>query len=103
MLANRAKLLKPSPILMLAAKANELKAAGHDVISLTIGEPDWQTYDVIKEAGIQAIKDNITKYTPPAGIPELRKAIAEQTSKDLGLKYEAADVTVSTGAKFILF
>jgi aspartate aminotransferase len=103
MLANRAKLLKPSPILMLAAKANELKAAGHDVISLTIGEPDWQTYDAIKEAGIQAIKDNITKYTPPAGIPELRKAIAEQTSKDLGLKYEASDVTVSTGAKFILF
>ncbi len=103
LLAKRAQLLKPSPILMLAAKANELKAAGHDVISLTIGEPDWATYDSIKEAGIKAIKDNLTKYTPPNGIPELRKAVAEQISTDLGVKYEAADITVSTGAKFVLF
>jgi aspartate aminotransferase len=103
LLAKRAQLLKPSPILMLAAKANELKAAGHDVISLTIGEPDWATYDCIKEAGIKAIRDNLTKYTPPNGIPELRKAVAEQISGDLGVKYEAADITVSTGAKFILF
>ena len=103
MLSKRAKLLKPSPILMLAAKANEMKAAGLPVISLTVGEPDWATYDCIKEAGIKAIRDNLTKYTPPAGIPELRKAVAEQMTKDIGLKYEPADITISTGAKYILF
>jgi aspartate aminotransferase len=103
MLSKRAQMLKPSPILMLAAKANELKAAGNNVISLTVGEPDWQTYDCIKEAGIKAIKDGLTKYTPPAGIPELRKAVAAQMTKDLGVNYEMADITVSTGAKFVLF
>jgi aspartate aminotransferase len=102
-LAKRAQLLKPSPILMLAAKANELKAAGHNVISLTIGEPDWDTYDNIKEAAIGAIRVGMTKYTPPSGIPELRKAIAEQTSKDLGIAYDQSQVTVSAGAKFVLF
>jgi aspartate aminotransferase len=103
MLSKRAQLLKPSPILMLAAKANEMKASGQDVISLTIGEPDWDTYDNIKEAAISAIRAGKTKYTPPAGIPELRKAIAQQMSGDLGVKYEPADVTVSSGCKFILF
>jgi aspartate aminotransferase len=102
-LAKRAQLLKPSPILMLAAKANELKAAGHNVISLTIGEPDWDTYDNIKEAAIGAIRVGMTKYTPPSGIPELRKAIAEQASQDLGIPYDPSQVTVSTGAKFVLF
>lgn len=102
-LANRAKLLKPSPILMLAARAGELKAAGKPVISLSIGEPDWDTYDNIKEAAIKSIRDNKTKYTPPAGIPELRKAIAAQASKDLGVNYETTQVTVSSGAKFVLF
>lgn len=102
-LARRAQVLKPSPILMLAAKAAELKAAGNNVISLTIGEPDWDTYDNIKEAAISSIRAGKTKYTPPAGIPELRKAIAEQASRDLGLPYEPTQVTVTTGAKFILF
>ena len=73
MLSKRAQLLKPSPILMLAAKAAEMKANGLDVISLTIGEPDWETYDSIREAAIGAIRRGQTKYTPPAGIPELRK------------------------------
>lgn len=102
-LAKRAQLLKPSPILMLAARAGELKAAGHNVISLTIGEPDWDTYDNIKEVAIGAIRVGMTKYTPPNGIPELRKAIAEQASKDLGIAYDPSQVTVSAGAKFVLF
>lgn len=102
-LAKRAQLLKPSPILMLAARAGELKAAGHNVISLTIGEPDWDTYDNIKEVAIGAIRVGMTKYTPSNGIPELRKAIAEQTSADLGIVYDPAQVTVSSGAKFVLF
>ena len=102
-LARRAQLLKPSPILMLAARAGELKAAGHDVISLSIGEPDWTPYENIKEAAIASIREGKTKYTPSSGIPELRKAIANQAEKDFGLKYELSEVTVSSGAKFVLF
>jgi aspartate aminotransferase len=102
-IANRAKLLKGSPILLLAARAGEMKAAGKDVISLSIGEPDWGTFDKIKEAAIASIQKGQTKYSPPAGIPELRKAVAAQTSKDLGLEYKFDEVTCSTGAKFVLF
>ncbi len=102
-LAKRAQLLKPSPILMLAARAGELKAAGHNVISLTIGEPDWDTYENIKEVAIGAIRVGMTKYTPPNGIPELRKAVAEQASNDLGIPFDPSQVTVSSGAKFVLF
>ena len=102
-LAKRAQLLKPSPILMLAARAGEMKASGLNVISLTIGEPDWDTYDNVKEAAIASIRGGKTKYTPPSGVPELRKAIAEQATRDLGLAYEPTHVTVSSGAKFILF
>lgn len=102
-LAERAKLLKPSPILMLAARAGEMKAAGQDVISLSIGEPDWATYEKIKTAAIDAIQKNKSKYTPPAGIPELRRAIAEQATKDFGMNFAMDEVTVSGGAKFVLF
>jgi aspartate aminotransferase len=102
-LAKRAQLLKPSPILMLAARAAELKTAGHNVISLTIGEPDWDTYDNIKEVAIGAIRVGMTKYTPSNGIPELRKAVAEQVSNDLGIAFDPSQVTVSAGAKFVLF
>lgn len=103
MLSQRVSSLQSSPTLALATKAKELKAEGHDVISLSVGEPDWDTFDVAKEAGIQAIKDGKTKYQPAAGIPELRKAIAKQTSEDLGIDYDFQQVTVTTGAKFILF
>lgn len=102
-LANRAKLLKPSPILMLAARAGEMKAAGQDVISLSIGEPDWGTFDRIKDAAVASIRAGKTKYTPSAGIPELRKAIAAQASSDFDLKFDFTEVTVSSGAKFVLF
>ncbi len=102
-LAKRAQLLKPSPILVLAARAGEMKAAGKDVISLSIGEPDWGTFDRIKEAAITSIKKGQTKYTPASGIPELRKAIAAQASSDLGMTFDFSEVTVSSGAKFVLF
>ncbi len=101
--SKRAQALKPSPILMIAARAAELKAAGNNVISLSIGEPDWDTYENIKEVGIGAIRVGMTKYTPANGIPELRKAIAEQVTGDLGIPYDASVVTVSAGAKFVLF
>jgi aspartate aminotransferase len=103
LLSKRTQLMKPSPILALAAKANEMKASGKDIISLTIGEPDWGTFEIIKESGIKAIRDGKTTYAPANGILPLRQAIATQTSGDTGLKYEPADVTVSSGAKMILF
>ena len=103
MLSKRTALMKPSAILMLATKAAEMKAAGQDVISLTVGEPDWDTYPHIKQAAHRAIDQGVTKYTPSAGLPALRKAIAKQISEDLHLNYEMADITVGSGAKFVLF
>lgn len=103
MISKRAKNLKPSPTLALAAKAKELAAQGHDVISLSVGEPDWNTFECANKAGIAAIQEGFTKYTPANGIPELRKAIALQTSQDLKISYSADEVTVSTGGKFVIF
>lgn len=102
-LSKRAQSLKPSPTLLMAARAQELQAKGHDVISLTVGEPDWNTVEVAAEAGVLAIREGFTKYTPAAGIPALKKAIVADTEKWLGAKYEPKQVCVGTGAKFILF
>ncbi|MBX9768508.1 MAG: pyridoxal phosphate-dependent aminotransferase, partial [Bdellovibrionales bacterium] len=85
LLSRRALKLKPSPTLALAAKAKELAAAGNDVISLSVGEPDWSTFEKAVVAGIDAIRAGKTKYTPANGIPELRTAVAAQTSKEMGL------------------
>ncbi|MCC7404345.1 MAG: pyridoxal phosphate-dependent aminotransferase [Bdellovibrionales bacterium] len=103
MLANRVAQLKPSPTLALAAKAQELKKQGHDVISLTVGEPDWDTFEPVKAAAIKAIQQGQTKYAPSNGIPELRSAICEQTVLDLGVHYTPEQVTVSTGGKFVIY
>lgn len=102
-LSKRALNLKPSPTLALAAKAKELAATGSDVISLSVGEPDWATFEAASLAGIEAIRSGKTKYSPANGIPELRSAVAAQTSKDVGLKYAATDVTVTAGAKMSVF
>ncbi len=103
MLSRKALALKPSPTLTIAAKAKELQAQGHKVISLSVGEPDWDTPADIKESGIQAIQAGQTKYAPSNGLPALRAAIAHQTQKLLGVEYSPNEVTVSAGAKFILF
>lgn len=102
-LSKRAQNLKTSPTLFLVAKARELAAQGHDVISLTVGEPDWPTFKVPSEAGIEAIQKGITKYTPAAGTVELRKAIAEKIKFELNFDYSAKEITVGSGAKFIIF
>lgn len=102
-LADRVSRLKPSPTLAIAARARELKEAGHDVISLSVGEPDWDTFDFVKAAGIEAIQKGDTKYAPANGILKLRTAIADKTSGQIGLEFNSQQVTVSTGAKFILF
>ncbi len=103
MLSQRAQSMKPSPTLQLVAKAKEIASKGHDVISLSVGEPDWPTFESASLAGINAIKEGFSKYTPASGIPELREAICEQIKREHGLEYTANQVTVGTGAKFILF
>ncbi len=103
MLSRRAQSMKPSPTLQLVAKAKEIAAQGNDVISLSVGEPDWPTFEIAAQAGIEAIKEGFSKYTSANGIPELREAICEQVKKDHGLDYSPSQVTVGTGAKFVLF
>lgn len=102
-LSTRALNLKPSPTLEIAAKAKALKAQGQDVISLSVGEPDWDTYEEIKKVGIEAIQQGKTKYAPAGGLPELKRGIAGLVGSEVGLEYSADEVTVSVGAKFILF
>lgn len=103
MLSQRAQKLKTSPTLFLVAKAKELQAKGHDVISLTVGEPDWPTYPVAAQAGITAISSGFTKYTAAQGTLELRKAIIQRTKQDLNQDYTVQEVTVTTGAKYAIF
>lgn len=103
LLADRLRGLEGSPTLALAAKAKELQKAGKPVLDFSAGEPDFPTPEPIKEAAIQAIKENRTKYTPVAGIPELRQAIANNLSRRLGVPYAPAEVMVSCGAKHVLY
>jgi aspartate aminotransferase len=83
----------------MARKATELKKSGVDVISLSLGEPDFDTPEILKEAGIQAIKDNITHYTPVPGILDVREAISMKFKRDNGLDYAPDQIVVSNGAK----
>lgn len=103
MLSKKAQNLKTSPTLFLVAKAKELQAQGHDVISLTVGEPDWATFEKASMAGVEAIQKGMTKYTPANGTIELRKAIGLGLKKELNLDYSPTQVMVSPGAKFAIF
>ncbi len=102
-LATRVRQLKPSATLAINAKAKALKAKGIDIINLSAGEPDFDTPEHIKEAGIRAIRKGFTRYTPVAGIPELREAVAAQIKNDYGLTYTPEEVVISCGAKQALF
>lgn len=102
-LSARASLLKPSPTLAMAAKARELAQKGHPVISLTVGEPDWPTFESANQAGVEAIQKGFTKYTASQGILELRAAIASQVEAEMGLKYSSDEVIVASGAKFVIY
>lgn len=103
MLSKRSLSLKPSAVMALGEKAQKLKAEGKNVISLTLGEPTWDTPEAICSAGIQAIKNGVTKYTPASGSQALKEAITVNAKKWLGLSLNPSQVTVSIGAKFILF
>ncbi len=103
MLSKRLLNIPPSPVMALAEKAKILKSEGKDVISLSIGEPSWATPSSICSAGIRAIREGHTRYTPPGGSPELKKSIVSYTKKHLNMDIDISQVTVSIGAKFILF
>ena len=101
--AARLRGIDASPTLALAAKAKALAQAGKPVIDLTAGEPDFPTPKAIKDAAVKALEQNRTRYTPVAGIPELRLAIAAQLTKQLGVPYDASQVLVTCGAKHALY
>lgn len=98
-ISERAAQLTPSLTLSIDSKAKAMKAEGIDVCGFGAGEPDFDTPEHIKAAAIEALQAGFTKYTPSAGIPELRAAIAEKLSVDNGLTYRAGQVVVSNGAK----
>ena len=93
----------PSMTLSIAQKAQQMRAQGHNIISLSTGEPDFPTPDLIKEAAIAAIENNVTKYTAVDGLPALKDAIAYKTKRDQGLEVAHNEIIVSTGAKQSLF
>lgn len=103
MLSKKAQNLKTSPTLFLVAKSKELASKGHDVISLTVGEPDWATYKVASEAGIEAIQKGMTKYTAANGTLELRNEVAKKINFEIGVEYKANQITIGPGAKFVIF
>ena len=98
-LSNRIQSLPVSQTLAMAAKARELKAEGKDIISLSLGEPDFNTPDFIKDAAIEAINQDYNSYTPVDGYVELKEAICEKFKRDNNLTYAPNQVVVSTGAK----
>ncbi|MBK0402063.1 pyridoxal phosphate-dependent aminotransferase [Adhaeribacter sp. BT258] len=98
-LSDRIISLSESQTIAMAKKARELVAQGRDVINLSFGEPDFQTPQYIKDAAKQAIDDGFTFYTPVAGYPELRQAIADKLKRDNNLDYKPENIVVSTGAK----
>ncbi len=95
--------IKPSATIALTQKARDLKASGKDVISLSVGEPDFDTPENIKEAAIRAIRDGQTKYPPVAGIPQLREAIARKFKRENNLDYKPSQTIVGTGGKHVIY
>ncbi len=102
-IAKRAQAIKPSPTLATAAKAKAMKAQGIDVVDFGVGEPDFDTPENVKQAGIKAIQSGFTKYTPAGGTDELKEAVIEKFKKDNNLAYEKSQVLISCGAKHSLY
>jgi len=95
--------ISPSQTIGMATKARELKAKGRDVISLSAGEPDFDTPENIKQAAVRALKEGKTKYTDVDGIPELKAAIVAKFKRENGLEYKTSQVSVGTGGKQVLY
>ena len=95
--------IAPSPTVAISQTARELAAAGRDILSLSAGEPDFDTPEHIKDAAIAAIEEGKTKYTAPDGIPELKQAICDKFKRENGLTYTPAQINVGTGGKQVLY
>lgn len=98
-LSNRLNRLAPSATLAMSQKSSEMKAQGVDVINMSVGEPDFNTPDHIKEAAKKAIDENYSRYSPVPGYPDLRKAIVAKLKNENGLEYSVNEILVSNGAK----
>jgi len=103
MLSTRVGNISPSATLAIDAKAKQLKKEGKDIVIFGAGEPDFNTPENIKEAAISAIRNNITRYTPVGGVPELKKAIAEKFKRFNKINYDVSEVTTGCGGKHILY
>ncbi|RYM35028.1 pyridoxal phosphate-dependent aminotransferase [Brumimicrobium glaciale] len=98
-LSDRLLAMEESATLAMSRKSRELKSQGLDIISLSLGEPDFHTPDFVKEAAVEAMEQNYTTYTPVPGYDELRQAVADKFKRDNGLHYDMDQIVVSTGAK----
>ncbi len=101
--AARLDAINPSLTIAVATKARALQAAGRDVISLSAGEPDFDTPQNVKDAAIRAIQAGETKYTDVAGTPALRRAVAAKFKRDSGIDYKPEEIIISTGGKQVIF
>lgn len=102
-LSDTLKLVKPSPTLAITARAAALRAEGQNIISMSVGEPDFDTPEHIKQAAIKAIQDGFTKYTPVDGTPRLKKAVQAKFANENRLNYDLKEIIVSAGAKQIFY
>src|SRR5688572_5589465 len=102
-IAKRLEVVRPSPTLAISARANELRAAGVDVLSFSAGEPDFDTPAHIRAAAQRAIDAGQTRYTAVGGVVELRRAIAQNIRRRFGVEYGPGEITVTVGAKHALF
>lgn len=102
-LSHIARNVRASTTMSIDSLSKQLKAEGHDVLSFAVGEPDFPTPDHIKAAGIGAIEENVTRYTPASGTPELKEAVCLRMGEDLGIHYTPEQVVISSGAKHILY
>lgn len=97
------KKIQPSQTLVISAKARAMKSKGQDVISLSAGEPDFDTPINIKNAGIAAIQSGQTKYTDVGGTPAVRRAVAQRLKADYNIDYQPEEIMVSSGGKQVIF
>lgn len=102
-LSDRVNAIQPSPTLAVSQKAAEMKAAGHNVIGLGVGEPDFDTPEFVKTAAKAAIDAGHTRYTAVDGIPQLKQAVVDKFKRDNGLSYEPSEILISAGGKHSIF
>ena len=102
-LSKKGLAIEPSVTLEISAKAKALKDKGIDVISFSVGEPDFNTPENIRREGVRAIEEGLTKYTPASGIPELKKAFCDKLKKDNNLTYSPENILISSGGKHSIY